>query len=92
MKYSEIYKALKDEGLSWADTGKIFACTPQHVMNVCSRRVESPRVAKSISVLINKDVSEVFPDVPRYQDKEEDRELKISDAKARLVEAGLAVA
>lgn len=94
MKYSEIYKALKNEGLSWTAVGEAIGCTPQHVMNVCSRRVESPKVAKSVSLLIGRDVSDVFSDIPRYQEKDKDeaRALKVSDARARLVEAGLAVA
>lgn len=94
MNYSEIYTALKSEGLSWSYAGKAIGCTPQHVMNVCSRRAESPKVAKSVALLINKNVSDVFPDKPRYQekDKKEKRASKIADAKSRLAEAGLVAA
>lgn len=91
MNYSQIHKALKDEGLSWAAAGEAIGCTYQHVMNVCARRVESPRVAKSIALLIHKDVAEVFPDKPRYlSDSKTLRQTKIDQAKARLAEAGLA--
>lgn len=93
MNYEQIHKALKDEGLSWAAVGEASGCTYQHVMNVCSRRVESPRIAKAIALLIHKDVAKVFPDKPRYtEDKKADRQSKVSDAKARLIEAGLAAA
>lgn len=93
MNYKQIHAALKAEGLTWEDTGQAIGVAYQHVMNVCSRRTESPRVAKAVSVLIHKEVSEVFPDVPRYsQDPELSRQARIDKAKARLAEAGLAEA
>jgi len=93
MKYSQIHQALKDEGFSWVSVAEALGCSGQHVMNVCSRRVESPRIGKAVALLIDKDVAEVFPDKPRYtEDKKADRKAKISDAKARLIEAGLAAA
>ena len=48
MDYSEIHKSLKEQGLSWLAAGEVIGCTHQHVMNVCARRAESLRVAKSI--------------------------------------------
>lgn len=91
MNYKQIHQALKNQGLSWIAAGEVIGCTHQHIMNVCSRRAESPRVAKSIAVLINKDVADVFPDVPRYQeDHKAERQMILNNAKERLAEAGLA--
>lgn len=94
MNYKQIHKALKDRGLSWTAVGEALGCSYQHVMNVAARRADSERVAKSISVLIEKDVSEVFPDKPQYtnESKAEQKKSKVEQAKARLEEAGLAVA
>lgn len=90
MNYTQIHKALKQQGLSWVAVAEVIDCTSQHVMNVCARRAESIRVAKAISVLIHKSVSEVFPDVPRYQeDRKAERKNRLDEAKALLAEAGL---
>lgn len=91
MNYKQIHQALKAKGLSWLVAGEVIGCTHQHVMNVCARRAESLRVARSIAVLIEKDIAVVFPDIPRYQsDVKTERQAKIDQAKARLAEAGLA--
>jgi hypothetical protein len=90
MNYKQIHKCLKDVGLSWVAAGEVIGCTHQHVMNVCARRVESERIAKAVSVLIEKSVSEVFPDVPRYQEnRKAERKSRLDEARARLSEAGL---
>ncbi|EEF80865.1 hypothetical protein [Methylophaga thiooxydans] len=64
MNYKQIHQALKAKGLSWLVAGEVIGCTHQHVMNVCARRAESLRVARSISVLIEKDMQQfsgIFP-------------------------------
>lgn len=94
MKYKQIHKALKDKGLSWAAVGKALGCSYQHVMNVSARRADSERVAKAVALLIEKDVSEVFPDKPQYwsESKADQKKSRVEKAKALLEEAGLAVA
>ena len=93
MNYNQIHEALKEKGLSWITAAEAIGCTHQHVMNVCSRRAESIRVAKSIAVLIDKNVAQVFPDVPRYQeDKKAARRARLEQARAQLEEAGLVAA
>jgi hypothetical protein len=93
MNYKQIHDSLKDKGLSWLLAGEVIGCSHQHVMNVCARRVESPRVAKSISVLLEKEVSDVFPDIPRYQnDRKKQRDDKVKLARQKLIDAGLAEA
>lgn len=90
MKYEHIHKALKDNGLSWTAVAKALDCSYQHVMNVCARRSESVRVAKAVSLLIEKDVSEVFPDVPSYQsDVKKQNQQTVEKARQKLVQAGL---
>jgi hypothetical protein len=91
MNYSEIHAALKAKEWNWPICAKAIGCSTSHLMNVASRRAESKAVAKALSVLIEKEVSEVFPDIPRYQeDMRAKRESKLAEAKARLAEAGLA--
>lgn len=90
MNYKQIHNALKDKGLSWLAAAEAIGCTYQHLLNICARRAQSLRVAKAISVLIETPVEEVFPDVPRYQeDRKAERKMRVDDARARLVEAGL---
>ena len=90
MNYSEIYTALKDQGFTWQIAADAIDCSASHVMNVAARRGESKSVAKKLSALIGKDVSDVFPDIPRYQENNEvKRQSKLMDAKARLENAGL---
>lgn len=94
MNYKQIHKALEDKGLSWTAVGTALGCSYQHVMNVSARRADSKRVAKAVALLIEKDVSDVFPDKPQYanESKAEQKKSKVEQAKARLEEAGLAVA
>ncbi len=90
MNYSEIYEALKAKDLNWSLSAKAIGCSTSHLMNVAARRAESKSVAKSLSFLIDKPLSDVFPDIPRYQkDLRAKRESTLADAKARLAEAGL---
>jgi len=93
MTYSDIHKALKGKGLTWAIAAKAMGCSPQHLMSVCARRIDSPRIAKAVSLLIGKEVGKVFDDKPKYLiDKKQAREEKILAATALLKEAGLAAA
>ncbi|PHS33409.1 MAG: hypothetical protein COA95_00025 [Methylophaga sp.] len=93
MNYSEIHKALKDEGLTWVMVADSIGCNYSHVINVCARRTDSKKVAKSVALLIDKDICNVFPDKPDYQEnKETKKAVIISDARTRLVAAGLVAA
>ncbi len=93
MNYNEIYKALHKQGLTWGISADAIGCSSSHLMNVASRRAESKTVALKLAALVQKDVAEVFPDIPRYKsDAKSDRQARIDKAKARLAEAGLAEA
>ncbi len=93
MNYAAIHQALKKEHLTWAVVADSLGCSQYHVMNVCARRSESQRVALAISAILQRDVSEVFPDVPRYQDdRKADRDRVARIAADRLAAAGLKVA
>jgi len=93
MTYEEIHKSLKGQGFTWAAASEAIGCTPVHLMNICARRAEGIRVAKSVSLLIDVEVSEAFPDKPRYN---EDKEKKVAEsilkAKEKLKAAGLEAA
>ena len=93
MTYSEIHKALKDNGLTWGAASEAIGCTPVHLMNVCSRRADGARVAKAVSVIIDAEVADVFPDKPRYsEDRGKIKAECISAAKEKLKTAGLEAA
>ena len=93
MNYSAIRTALEGVGLNWTLAAEAIGCSPHHLMNVCARRAESQPAAKALAALIGKEVSDVFPDIPRYQeDRKADRANRLAEAKARLAEAGVRVA
>ncbi|WP_169697828.1 hypothetical protein [Methylophaga nitratireducenticrescens] len=94
MNYDEIYEALKENDLDWVVAAEAIGCSSSHLMNVCSRRAESKHVATKISLLIGSTVSAVFADKPRYQepDRKTKRSSKVSDAKALLEKAEMAIA
>jgi len=93
MTYDEIHTSLKGKSLTWGSASEAMGCTSQHLMNVCSRRADSVRIAKAVSLLIGKEVKEVFDDKPKYLiDKKQLREAKVLEASALLKEAGLAAA
>lgn len=93
MTYEEIHKALKKKGLTWARAAEAIGCSVTHVMNTCSGRVESARIAKAVAVLIDKNVLEAFPGKPQYaEDKEAKNKALVLEAKAKLKAAGLASA
>ena len=90
MKYEAIHQALRANGFTWAMAGEAIGCSGHHVMGVASRRHTSRRAAVAFSALIDKDVSEVFPDVPQYhRDPKAERHARIQEAKAKLESAGL---
>ncbi|MEJ1402528.1 MAG: hypothetical protein RPU61_03290 [Candidatus Sedimenticola sp. (ex Thyasira tokunagai)] len=93
MNYEAIHNALKSEGVSWSVVAESLGCTPQHVMNVCARRAESQRIALAISAILQRDVSEIFPEIPRYKvDRKAERQKRVQVAARRLEAAGLKVA
>lgn len=93
MKYEAIHQALNEAGLTWKMAAEAIGCTSHHLMNVSARRCESRPAAVAIATLIGKDVTEVFPDVPRYQeDQSALRRSRIEEAKAKLESAGLRMA
>jgi len=93
MNYSEISEALKGVDLNWTLAAEAMGCSPHHLMNVCARRAESQRVALALGALIERNVADIFPDIPRYNDdRRAARANRVSDAKARLAKAGLRAA
>lgn len=91
MNYQEIHQALKARGMTWGVAAEAIGCTLSHLMNVCARRAESPRVGNAVSVLIRKRVADVFPDKPRYQnDPKVQRAERLNEARKQLEKAGWA--
>lgn len=90
MKYKAIHQALRDTGLTWKMTAEAIGCTPHHLMNVSARRCESRPAAVALAALIERDVAEIFSDVPRYQeDQKQIRSDRVRAAKEKLESAGL---
>lgn len=93
MTYEEIHKELREKGFTWARATEAMGCSVTHLMNTCSGRVESARIAKAVAVLIDKDVIDVFPGKPQYaEDKAAKNKAIVLEAKAKLKAAGLAAA
>lgn len=92
MDYSAIHKAIKDAGLTWATAAEAIGCAPSNLMGVAARRGNSRPVAKRLALLINRDITEIFPDVPAYSEPEpaDQRRATVEAARKRLAEAGAA--
>lgn len=92
MNYAAIHKALKDVGMTWVIAAEAIGCAPSNLMGVAGRRTQSRPVAKRLALLINRDISEIFPDVPAYSepDPADQRRLAVEAARQRLADAGAA--
>lgn len=91
MDYSEIHQAIKAKGFTWAMAAEAIGCTPNYLMTVCNGRRKSRRVALAVAFLLNKKVSDVFPDVPEYlENPKHDRAERVARVRKKLEKAGLA--
>ncbi len=91
MDYTEIHNAVKAVGLTWATAARSIGCSPSNLMGVAKRRANSRPVAQRLALLIDKPLSEIFPDVPAYAEPAvtELRQASIEAARKRLIDAGL---
>lgn len=93
MNYKAIHQGLKKKGLTWTMAAEAIGCSPHHVMNISARRAESRPVAAALAALLERDISEVFPDIPRYaEDRKAERRARVEQAKAQLQSAGMRMA
>ena len=92
MNHGQIHIALQKKGYNWNTASEAIGKSAATLYKVCHRKQVSRRVALSICVLLDKDVMEVFPDVPNYHgDAPESARKKLVDsAKEKLEAAGLA--
>ncbi|MCU7842163.1 MAG: helix-turn-helix domain-containing protein [Candidatus Thiodiazotropha sp. (ex Troendleina suluensis)] len=66
MNGDQILHLLKAIGLNFTDIAQALGVTPQHVGQVAHRKGDSIRIAKALSIALNRPVEEVFPDRPQY--------------------------
>ena len=89
MEYKAIHEALKAEGLTWHTAADAIGCAPSNLMAVAKGDRKSRPVALRLSLLIRRDISEVFPDIASYStDPELSRSQIVEAARKRLEEAG----
>ncbi|MES9925967.1 MAG: hypothetical protein ABW152_17950 [Candidatus Thiodiazotropha endolucinida] len=66
MNSEQILQQLNAHGLSFTDIAKALKVSPAAVSMVARRRGDSNRIAKALSIALNKSVEETFPDRPQY--------------------------
>jgi hypothetical protein len=92
VNYHEIHQALKDIGLTWASAAEAIGCAPSNLMMVAKSPVQRSRnVARRLAVLLDRDVAEIFPNIPAYAEADpmEQRRAQVDAARQRLCEAGI---
>ncbi|WP_027670067.1 helix-turn-helix domain-containing protein [Rheinheimera baltica] len=67
MEATAIKQALYDKGYSFAMIGEALDVNANVVSGVCYRRTTSKGVATAIAKVLEKPVTEVFPDVDSYR-------------------------
>ena len=68
MDYETIKTELRNKGYSMSMIATALGCTPVNVHQVCQGANKSYRVAKAVSVVLEKPIEEIFPDTVSYHD------------------------
>ena len=91
MNYNAIHTELKKHGFTWEVVAKSLGKSASTVMNVAARRAQGRSIAVGLAALLDKDVTEVFPDISQYHEpsRKTVREENIAKAQERLKAAGL---
>jgi len=90
MNHEQIKAALQEAELTLSNIAEAAGCGLANVSGVSRRKVTSKRIALAISAALQKEVSEVFPDIPSYSEPSGlTKEQRVALAKKRMQEAGL---
>ncbi|MCU7842169.1 MAG: DNA-binding protein [Candidatus Thiodiazotropha sp. (ex Troendleina suluensis)] len=66
MNGHQILQELKSIGLNFTDIAKALKVSPSAVSITVHRKGDSLRIAKALSIALNRPIEEVFPDRPQY--------------------------
>lgn len=90
MEHQNIKAALAVKGYSLKAAAQAMDRSYLQLYNTTKRKAKSKYVAKAISILLDKEVAEVFPDCPEYYENlTEKQNQKIHDGREKLIKAGL---
>lgn len=90
MTHDQIKKALADKGYSLSAAANAMDRSYLQLYTTTTRKGKSRYVANALAILLDKPVSELFPDRPEYGEAKVNTAQKAIDkGRAKLVDAGL---
>lgn len=93
MTHDDIKAALAEKGYSLSAASEAMGRSYLQLYNTTNRKTKSRYVARSLAVLLDMPIEEIFPDCPEYSEKKVNKSQKAIDAgRAKLIEAGLMTA
>ncbi|GLX86346.1 hypothetical protein tloyanaT_25990 [Thalassotalea loyana] len=90
MNGTEIKAEIRQKGYTLALIAETLKTNPPAVSGVINRHTTSKRIASAICKILDKPLSEVFPDVPTYVDPANERNKANKEAKRQELETLLA--
>lgn len=88
MDKKQIKMELGQRGYDLSMLAEAINKSPSLVSKVLSRQARSKRVAEAVASILEKNIAEVFPDVPEYQHqipaKTQERAARVEELRAKL--------